>query len=152
VHHEAEVVGTGQVRARIAFHVAVAEVEFDDVGLADFQKPLRVVIADRHAPRSVETIAACSGGAVGEVALKEVVVFRHRAVETPADQGRHLERRQALARAFDGDIALGDDRAGRNVAGCHQALGEVLAVDQLALAERAFRELLAARRFHFANT
>ena len=125
--------------------------EFDDVGLADFQKPLRVVIADRHAPGPVETIAARGGGAVGEVALKEVVVSRHRAVEAPADQGGHFERRQALARAFDGDIALGDDRAGRNVARRHQALGEVLAVDQLALAERAFRKLFAARGLHFAN-
>ena len=151
MHHEAEVVGAGKIGPRIALHVAVAEMEFDDVGLADFQKPLRIVIADRHAPGAVETIAACGRGAVGEVALKEVVVSRHRAVEAPADQGRHFQRRQALARAFDGDIALGDHRAGWNVAGRHQALGEILAVDQLALAERAFRELLAARRLHFAN-
>ena len=102
---------------RIALHVAVAEMELDDVGLADFQKPLRIVIADRHAPGPVETIAARGGDAVGEVALKEVVVSRHRAVEAPADQRGHFERRQALAGAFDGDIALGDDRAGRECRG-----------------------------------
>ena len=44
-----------------------------------------------------------------------------------------------------------DDGAGCDVARGDEAFGEVLAVDQLALAERALGELLAARRFHFAD-
>src|SRR6185312_13526994 len=100
-------------------------------------------------PGPVETIAARGCRAVVEIALEEVVVSRHRAVETPADQGWHFERRQALARAPDGDVALGNDRAGRDVAGGHQALGEVLAVDQFALAKRTLGKLLAASCFHF---
>ena len=116
------------------------------------RKRCGVVIAHRHAPGPVEPIAARGGGAVGEVALERSNRPRAIArVSAPADQRRHLQRRQALARAFDGDVALGDDGAGRNVARGHQALGEVLAVDQFALAERALRQFFAASGFDFAN-
>ncbi len=82
---------------------------------------------------------------------KEIVVRRHRAAELAADQRRHLERRQALARAFHGDVVLGHDRARRDGARGDQALGEIFPVDQFALAQRALRQRFAARGFHFAD-
>ena len=71
VHDEVDVVGAGQIVGRIALHVAVAEMELDEVGLADFQEALRIVIAHRHAPGPAEAVAARGGRAVVEVARKK---------------------------------------------------------------------------------
>ena len=56
-----------------------------------------------------------------------------------------------MARALHRDVGLAYDGAGGNCPRRNQALGEIFPVDQFTLAERALRQRLAARRFHFAD-
>ena len=109
------------------------------------------MIAHRHAPGPVEAVAPRLADTVAEIALKEIVVRRHGAAESPANQRGQLQRRQTLARALHRDVGLGHHGPRRKIAGGDQALGQIFPVDQFALAERAFGKRFAARRFQFAD-
>src|SRR5262249_40791933 len=137
VHQKVEIIPALELVGGIALHIGIAQVEFDEVGAAQGKKTIAVVIAHRNAPRAAKAKTQHLFGPRLKIVGKEIVVFCNGAGKPGADELVDEQRREALSRTEHGDVGGREHVAASKRAGSDQALAEVLAVDELALAEGA---------------